>query len=321
MNNLAKISDTLSKLQHSFTGKVIPFDSQDTPTLHLFHAANSICSQKIRAVLAAMQQPYVSHQLDIFVGDTYNPDYVRLRAMACEAKGLPLADQHSGSTAVVSAGCDACVVPTVVDSITQEILIDSQRICLQLVDRNINFKNQLFPTDYQADILQELSIIDEFPNYQILASSIDKKMGTTTPSTNGFAMTKVQRCSALIEDFADDPLLVRAYSAKRDKEQSAATNLFNKNAMSQARQHITHTLKNLNHRLQKPTAFLFTDSPTLADLFWGLELMRIDDLGMSNLWADIDSTPLRTYYQRLCALPCLDSAVTQWAGARLAFSS
>jgi glutathione S-transferase len=318
MTNLATASDILPTLQHTFPGKVIALSEQAKPALHLFHAANSICSQKIRVVLAAMQQPYTSHQLNIFRGETYDPNYVRLRSLGCDALGLPLADHHSGSTAVTSAGCDACVVPTVVDSNSNEILIDSQNICLTLVDRNADFRDELFPVACQESILQELSVIDEFPNYQVLASSIDKKTGTTDPSKNGFAIGKVQRCNDLIEQFADDQILVRAYRAKRDKEQSAANNLFDKKSMDQARATIVTTLENLNQRLQNAeTAFLFTDNPTLADLFWGLELMRIDDLGMNSLWADITSSPLRKYYQRLCALPCLDEAVTQWEGARL----
>ena len=41
--------------------------------LHLYHAQNSICSQKVRAVLAATSQPYTSHLLNIFKGETYDP--------------------------------------------------------------------------------------------------------------------------------------------------------------------------------------------------------------------------------------------------------
>lgn len=47
---------------------------------HLHHAPNSICSQKVRTVLALTAQAYESHPLNIFEGVSYDPAYVRLRA-------------------------------------------------------------------------------------------------------------------------------------------------------------------------------------------------------------------------------------------------
>jgi 2,5-dichlorohydroquinone reductive dechlorinase len=318
MNDPVTISQLLTTLQNTFPGTTVSNNDAQAPVLHLFHAANSICSQKIRVILAAMQQPYVSHQLNIFQGDTYEPNYVTLRVKACEAAGLPLASQHLGSTAVTSAGCDACVVPTAVYEDSHEILIDSQKICLQLVERNQEYRNVLLPEAHQACIVQELAIIDEFPNYQILASRIDKKHGNNTPSQNGFAMGKVTRCNDLIEKHADNESLVKAYTAKRDKELSAAKNLFDQTSMQQVHNKITSILTALNSRLSNTdTDFLFTNNATVADLFWGIELMRIEDLGMASEWADDKLPNLRAYYQRLSDLPCLDSAITQWEGARL----
>ena len=92
-----------------------PALASDAP-LHLYHAANSICSQKMRIVLMQQEREYTSHLLDIFTLETYDPAYVRLRAEGCAEAGLPLIHQHLGTTSVADGGgCDACVVPTLVD--------------------------------------------------------------------------------------------------------------------------------------------------------------------------------------------------------------
>ena len=64
------------------SGEVIgPALPQETPRFALYHAANSICSQKVRVVLAQLQLSYSSHALNIFAGETYLPSYVRLRLL------------------------------------------------------------------------------------------------------------------------------------------------------------------------------------------------------------------------------------------------
>jgi 2,5-dichlorohydroquinone reductive dechlorinase len=47
----------------------------EPPRFDLFHAANSICSQKVRCVLAQDHFPYSSRQVNLFLGQTYLPDY------------------------------------------------------------------------------------------------------------------------------------------------------------------------------------------------------------------------------------------------------
>ncbi|GAB3114672.1 glutathione S-transferase family protein [Aestuariicella hydrocarbonica] len=317
MNSI--VARTLEILENHFPGESVLFHEPGVePALHLFHAPNSICSQKVRVVLAALGQPYVSHQMNIPRGDTYVPDYVRLRAAACEQQGLPFANQHSGSTAMATTGCDACVVPTLVDQRSGEILIDSQRICLELVARSGSYREELCPEFCKPQLLEELRIIDEFPNYPILAANVDKKAGVTHPQSEGFAINKVRRCDELIEKYSHDQLLVKAYSAKWEKELSAANNLFEKESMQKTIEIIKHILSDLNSRLSDiNTSFLFSDNPTLADLFWGLELMRLDNLKLNYLWSEEIFSPLNSYYHRVCDAPALIQAVTDWDGARI----
>ncbi|NIB43388.1 glutathione S-transferase domain-containing protein [Pseudomaricurvus alkylphenolicus] len=320
-------TEMLAALSHAFPGTSLPGKTRGTGSaaatnqpspLHLFHAANSICSQKVRTVLCALQQPYISHQMNIFAGDTYHPHYVRLRAHACQSLGYRLADQHTGSTSVLNTGCDACVVPTLLDASSERVLIDSRRICMALIERAPIYAERLLPSDHTEAISLELDVIDDFPNYPILAHKIDRDSGAGDSSYNVFSMKKVERCETLMQEYADEPLLSAAYRAKRDKEKSAAYELFDDASMGQTMEKIAAILTGLNARLSSSRhQFLFADSPTLADYFWGLELMRLDDLNMSALWQNDDDEGLQRYYRRLGELPALDQAVTQWPGARL----
>lgn len=293
-----------------------PGTSAQTETagpLHLFHAPNSICSQKVRAVLAHHAIPHTAHLLNIFAGETYDPAYVRVRMLGCTAAGLPLVDRHLGTTSVAAGGCDACVVPTVVDAATGDVTVDSLRICLDL-DAHYAASG-LMPDALRAAILAELAVVDDLPNYQHLAVQV---VPDGAPR-NAFAAGKVARCDALLAEHGSDPVLRAAYEAKKAKEQSAADTLFDGAAMAAARDAVITALAGLETRLAgRSGPWLFGPDVTMADLFWGAELIRADDTGQSPLWADGALPHVAAYYDRLCALPVLRSAILNFPGARLA---
>ncbi|WP_238364531.1 glutathione S-transferase family protein [Mesobacterium pallidum] len=281
------------------------------PGLHLFHAPNSICSQKVRAVLAQLGLDHWSHVLDIFQGETYDPVYVRSRVEGCAAAGLRLSHRHLGTTSVATSGCDACVVPTLIDSVSGDILVDSLRICLA-IDGMAGAT--LVPDGIRDDILAELSMIDDLPNYQNLAVQV---IPAGAPR-NAFAASKVRRCTALIEEYGDDRALRAAYEAKRDKEQSAADQLFSEGEIAAARDAVARAFTALEVRLARQAGpWLFGDDVTMADLFWGAELIRSDDLDESGSWADGSLPAVAAYYDRLRGLPALQAAILNFPGARL----
>lgn len=311
-------SENHTALAKRFPGSVISFEDETNncdQTLHLYHAANSICSQKVRAVLAATKQTYVSHLLDIFQGHTYDPLYVRLRMSGCNAAGLKLVEEHVGDTSVTNSGCDACVVPTVVNATSDEVLVDSLHICLELDRRNPVVSNLLVPDAYRSEIKAELAIVDSLPNYQFLAVLVGKKSKT---SGSHFSVSKVARCDDLMVFHAEDKILYDGYKAKRAKEQSAASQLFDEGSIAHAQDVFTEALRKLNARLpDKENSFLFGDTLTMADLFWGVELIRAEDLGLLEPLLSDELPKLLRYYQKLCTLPALRHAVIEWPGARL----
>jgi 2,5-dichlorohydroquinone reductive dechlorinase len=299
-----------------FPGTAFQAENDVIPKLHLYHAPNSICSQKVRAVLLATRQPFISHTLDIFKGETYTPAYVRLRMEGCSASGLSLAKDHPGTTSATSTGCDACVVPTIVAADTGEIIVDSKRICIELDRRNSAAPGNLMPEEFRELIEAELAIVDNLPKYQLLAVAIGKP--NTAAADNSFAISKVRRCEALMAEHCDDKVLYSAYAAKRAKEQAASERLFDGAALEQARQLIKKALRELDTRLQKiPGPFIFGSSLTMADIFWGVELIRINDLGMSSWWSESHLASLSSYYMLISEHPAVAGAVTQWPDARL----
>lgn len=283
------------------------------PHAHFFHAPNSICSQKVRAVLAYHQIPYSSHLLNIFAGDTYDPAYVRMRMVGCNSLGGPMADRHLGTTSVEASGCDGCVVPTLVDADTGTVTVDSLRICLAL-DASSG-SGTLVPADLCDAIMAELTVVDDLPNYQNLAVRV---VPTTGPG-NAFAASKVARCNVLLADHGDDPVLRAAYEAKRAKEQYAADKLFDETALAAARQAVIDALDGLEKRLTTSTGpWLLGEAVTMADLFWGAELIRTEDVGQGYLWQENRLPHVAAYYGRLCDMPALQSAIIDFPGARLA---
>ena len=285
------------------------------PRLHLYHAPNSICSQKVRAVLAQIGEPYVSHSLNIFGGESYDPAYVRLRMTGCAAAGLDLARRHLGTTSVASAGCDACVVPTLVDVADERVVIDSRRICMEIDRASARSRGALVPAHLRDRIEAELAIVDELPNYQMLAPGVGAGI---SGRSNAFAASKVARCDALIASHASDAALCAAYDAKRAKEQMAADRLFDSDALERAQLKMQKALRELDARLASTSGpFLFGDSVTMADLLWGVELTRCEDVGLAPCWRDGRLPRVARYFQSLSTLPAIAQAVLDWPGARL----
>src|SRR5271155_1059544 len=78
------------------------------PRFELYHASISLCSQKVRAVLAEKMAPFVSHDMNIIslkapsgeviAAENYHPDYVRLRLHGGKKLGRPLVSGYTGIT-------------------------------------------------------------------------------------------------------------------------------------------------------------------------------------------------------------------------------
>ena len=292
----------------------------DTPRFELFSAAGSICSQKVRAVLAHHGLAYRSHSVNLFDGGTYLPAYVRLRVIGCDALGAALVNHHSGSTSVTAGGgCDAAVVPTLIDWQTSQIVVDSKRICNH-VDAAVAEASSLRPACWVERIDAEIDIIDNLPNYQMLAGTppgedlrpeaLRKRTGVA------FSMSKVDRCDHYLAEYPDDEILVRGYTAKRAKELDAAQQLFGEGAMREAYAKAEAACGALERKLKASgSSWLVTDQVTMADVYWGVEFTRLKNLGADSFWKDGARPALAAYAERTGELPAIRQAVIDWPGA------
>jgi 2,5-dichlorohydroquinone reductive dechlorinase len=303
------------------SGEVIgPAQRGAIPRFTLYHAANSICSQKARVVLAQLQLSYLSHTLNIFAGETYLPSYVRLRLLGCERGGFPLVATHTGSTSTAAGGCDPAVVPALVDRQADEVIVDSKQICLYL-DSIVAGPSRLRPMSMQRVIDAELDIVDNLPNYQML---VGQPIGTDArpeklKANNGvsFSMSKVRRCDQYLVEVAGDQALVRAYQAKRSKELMAAERLFSLEAMEDAYSQARAACATLNNKLEtSQSTWLTGSSVTLADLFWAVELLRMKNLGAAHIWEQNRMPAVQRFVADAEGLESVRSAVLEWPGSQ-----
>lgn len=296
--------------------ELIGADKSATPRFELFHAPNSICSQKVRTVLAHHGIPYTSQLVKIFEGQTYLPSYVRLRLMGCDALGGGLVAEHTGSTSVSKGGCDPAVVPTLVDWETRQVLVDSKRICFYL-DQIAG--GTLRPAGLQGAIDAELDVVDNLPNYQMLAGKPpgeDHRPESRRKSNGvGFAMGKVERCDKYLAEFAGDENLVRGYSAKRAKELNAAEQLFTPEAMRTAYDKAEAGCTHLEQKLNSGERWIVGDNITMADLYWGVELLRMKNMAAEFFWANGAKPAVAAFVHKTQTIPAIRSAVIEWPGA------
>lgn len=292
--------------------------SSENPRYELFNAANSICSQKVRCVLAQLGVAYVNHPVQLFSGQTYLPDYVRLRMLGCRQLGGGLSSFHSGDTSTSSGGCDGAVVPTLIDWTHNSVLVDSKRICLYL-DSEMDGGTALRPAALAGDVDDQLTVVDELPNYQLLMGRTPSEFeGSVTKNSIGasFSQKKVGWCDLHLGQNPHDATLVQAYTAKRAKELSAANGLFSPEAMHDAYGRAEAALVDLNEKLSRRRgAWMFGASLTLADLFWGIELLRMKNMGVANFWENGRLPHVEEFFASAMTLPSIRLAVLEWPEA------
>ena len=302
-------------------GGMIAQVGSEAPRFELFGAANSICSQKVRAVLAHHGLAYRSHSLNLFGGQTYVPAYVRMRLRGCDELGDALVSRHSGSTSVIDGGgCDAVVVPTLVDWHEERVVVDSRRICNHLDTAVADASKRLRPESLATRIDAEIDIIDNLPNYQMLSGrppGPDRRPEPLRGRTGvAFAMGKVERCDQYLNAYPDDADLQRAYAAKRAKELDAATHLFDDEAMRAAYDKAAAACDAFERRLAGATTrWLLGDQVTLADVFWGVELTRIKNLDADAFVRDGRWPAIEAFAGRTRELEAIRRAIVDWPGA------
>jgi 2,5-dichlorohydroquinone reductive dechlorinase len=107
-----------------------------------------------------------------------------------------------------------------------------------------------------------------------------------------------------------------APTAKRAKELDAAARLFGQDAMADAYEKARSACEALERQLDACTTdWLFGDRVSMADLFWGVELTRMKNLGADTFWKDGALPAVAAFAHRTRELHAIRQAVVDWPGA------
>lgn len=296
-----------------------------TPRFELYHAGLSMCSQKVRVVLAEKGVPYLSHEMSIVASrgiysadfkpaENYRPSYVRLRLHGGEVLGQKFAEAHTGRSSVESEGFDACVVPLLVDHAADAVIVDSKRICAHL-DRELPTP-RLIPENpaLARAVTAQVDIVDRTPHPGLLYGfhpDNDQRPDFIKHVMADVYDVKAEQLERLIAENADDQALVAAYRSKIAKERAGKAFARDPERQRGFRAEITAMIKALDGQLQAHAApWICGHEFTLADAFWGISLYRLLWLGLGEHWAQLPR--VGDYAQRLYARESINEDVIHW---------
>jgi glutathione S-transferase len=287
------------------------------PRFELFHAASSLCSQKVRTVLDEKTLPYRSNEMIILgsmgaeglvMAEHYHPAYIRLRLVAGRELGREFVSGYSGRTAVETEGFDPCVVPLLVDHEQGRVIADSRWICSYL-DAVSQRPVQLVPEapGERAEVLRQVGIVDRIPNGTLLYGfhpDDDRRPAPLKLAMETAYDLKVMALERLIAANADEPELVAAYRAKIAKESAGKKVCRDPAFQRAARTHLADLLATLERDLAaNAIPGLRQGAFSLADVLWGVNLVRIHYLGLASLWEGLSH--VRDYFAALARRPSL----------------
>lgn len=270
------------------------------PRFELFHAASSLCSQKVRTVMHEKGLAYRSNEMLILgsmgpaglvPAEHYDPAYIRLRLLANRTEHRRFVSGYSGRTSVETEGFDPCVVPLLVDYEEGKVIADSKRICCYL-DGVSRKPIQLLPDDplARAEVLHQVDIVDRIPNGALLYGfhpDGDRRPDILKAAMETVYEYKIMALERLRADHADDPELYAAYTAKIVKESGGQALRRDAAFQRAAREAVRALLVDLERDLAQSSPYLFGAAFSLADVLWGVNLTRMTYLGLASLWEDL----------------------------------
>lgn len=292
---------------------------QGAVRFELYHAAGSLCSHKVRLTLAELGISYLSAEVELTFKpgerpENYDPRYVWMRLQNKQSHRF--VNSFTGQSSVESEGFDPAVVPTLVDREKQIVVVDSANICRYLCGETS--KTELIPKNIESEISQQLSIVDQTPHVALLYGRHPGKDNRPEVFLKAMDVVHDHKVTALnheLEKLEPNSDLHNAYKAKVEKEQSAKSFVHDPKSMQECIDTTHGILERLNDRLATGgKTYLFSESPTLADLVWGVSLARLKMLELDS--AERFPKVVR-YGEALMARPAFQSAISTWPGAML----
>ncbi|MEM9403829.1 MAG: glutathione S-transferase family protein [Pseudomonadota bacterium] len=289
------------------------------PRFELYHSAPSLCSHKVRTVLAEKGIPYRSHDMNIMphgkaIPENYRPTYVRMRLLGADEQGF--ATGYTGQSSVTTEGLDPCVVPTLVDHEAQRVIVDSSRICYYL-DREAATGEKLVPEHLADEITAQIDLIDQAPHVAILYGANPE--GDRRPS--GLAMhikdiqhEKIRTLKQMMAAIESDDPIMAAYESKISKESGSHSFVNDPGRMRKAYAEMSAHADALETQLEKSGGpWAFGERYTMADIMWTVSLYRLKWLGLGETWeSGHQRQRVAEYAERAFERPSFKFAVLNW---------
>jgi glutathione S-transferase len=315
-----------AELTDPMRNHLIEGSAGESGRFELYHAGLSVCSQKVRAVLAEKGASYSSHELSILnskgiysdeltPAENYSPNYVRLRLIGGKQAGLGLARGYTGTSSVETNGFDACVVPTLVDLHKGRVIVDSKRIC-EYLDQEISGPIQLLPNEpsLRKAVMEQVSIVDTTPQPALLYGfhpDDDQRPDFIKHAMSDVYDLKIEALKGLIAANSDDAELVAAYQGKISKEQGGRGFARDDESQRAVRALAQEIINGLDEQLAAhANPWVCGSTFTMADVTWAINLYRMQWLGVGSLWKDLPR--VQAYATALYKRPSVWKAVIKF---------
>lgn len=315
MNTRELTAPLNASLSSGSEGTVLATPSSQEPRFEVYQAPGSLCSQKVRAVLLETDSSCRIHDMKTLPPEieNYNPAYVRIRLAG--RGGRPMARGYSGASSVDTEGFDALVVPTMVDHVAGDVIVDSARICGEIVVRS-GSEAELYPKTLRDAIDRQIAIVDRTPHVAILYGAHPDHdvrpdmIRQLMPNVHEVKIDAVEKARVLA---GEDSALIDAYDAKVAKECAGREFVHDEQRMRDALAQVEAIIAALEAELSDGREYVTGDSFTMADSFWAVSLFRFEWLGMaSDLWSDRPA--VARYAELVTERDAFRRAVVEWPG-------
>ena len=243
-------------------------------TLELFHASESLGSQKVKLVLAEKSLEWKSHLLNLLTFENLYPNYVQLNPTA--------------------------VVPTLVHG--DRVVTNSDTIIRYLDEKFPNPKLTFTEPKLQTQMNNWFDLQNRLPMRELMYGNFQGIEGIVLRRS---VRLKEKLLPQLIETY---PELEKQYLAKLKDVRQWNSTIQNQQEIANINANIDPMLDCLERQLSN-TNWLCGSTYSLADIVWTAVLYRLDKLKFSHLWLNDTRPALESYIHRLKSRPSFVTAV------------
>ena len=245
-------------------------------TLELFDASGSLCSQKVKLVLAEKNLEWKSHPINLLTLENLQPSYMRLNP-----KG---------------------VVPTLIHD--DRVITDSAAIVRYLDDQFPYPKLTPAEPKLQAKMNSWIDLQNRFSMRELMYGNFRGIEGIVLRRS-------VQIKERLLPQLMEiHPELKKQYTAKLKDVRQWNSTIQNKKEIANINAKIEPMLARLEEQLSQ-THWLCGATYSLADAVWTAVLNRLDELNFNYLWLDNTRPALESYLNRLKSRPSFRIAIEE----------